>query len=95
MVLALALGNLALCAALFFFEQSGHRRPARPTWGWSRLYQAAGWLLLAIGAAGVVPDGLALPIAYALVFVGVAWESGAAWERAGRLRWRRVTLPDV
>jgi diguanylate cyclase (GGDEF)-like protein len=95
MVLALALGNLALCATLFFFEQSGHRRPALPTWGWSRLYQAAGWLLLAIGAAGVVPEGLALPIAYALVFIGVAWESGAAWERAGRLRWRRVTLPAL
>ena len=34
MVLALALGNLALCATLFFFEQSGHAgRPAVPTWG--------------------------------------------------------------
>jgi diguanylate cyclase (GGDEF)-like protein len=95
MVLALALGNLALCATLFFFEQSGHRRPALPTRSWSRQYQAAGWLLLAIGAAGVVPEGLALPIAYALVFIGVAWESGAAWERAGRLRWRRVTLPAL
>ncbi|WP_198118686.1 GGDEF domain-containing protein [Massilia rhizosphaerae] len=95
MVLALALGNLALCATLFFFEQSVHRRPALPTWSWSRLYQAAGWLLLAIGAAGVVPEGLALPVAYAFVFVGVAWESGAAWERAGRLRWRRITLPAL
>ena len=96
MVLALALGNLALCATLFFFEQSGHAgRPAVPTWGWSRLYQGAGWLLLAIGAAGVVPEGLALPIAYVLVFAGVAWESGAAWERAGRLRWRRATIPAL
>jgi diguanylate cyclase (GGDEF)-like protein len=66
-----------------------------PTWGWSRLYQGAGWLLLAIGAAGVVPEGLALPIAYVLVFAGVAWESGAAWERAGRLRWRRATIPAL
>jgi diguanylate cyclase (GGDEF)-like protein len=96
MVLALALGNLALCATLFFFEQSGHGgRPVVPTWGWSRLYQGAGWLLLAIGAAGVVPEGLALPIAYILVFAGVAWESGAAWERAGRLRWRRATIPAL
>jgi diguanylate cyclase (GGDEF)-like protein len=95
MVLALALGNLALCATLFFFEQSGHKRPTLPTWGWSRLYQGAGWLLLAIGATGVMPEGLALPIAYALVFVGVAWESGAAWERAGRLRWRHVTVPAL
>ena len=95
MVLALALGNLALCATLFFFEQSGQgARPAvLSTWGWARLVQAAGWLLLAIGAVGVVPEGLALPIAYGLVFAGVAWEAGAAWERAGRLRWRRLTAP--
>jgi diguanylate cyclase (GGDEF)-like protein len=95
MVLALALGNLALCATLFFFEQSSHKRPTLPTWGWSRLYQAGGWLLLAIGATGVMPEGLALPIGYTLVFAGVAWESGAAWERAGRLRWRRVTAPAL
>jgi diguanylate cyclase (GGDEF)-like protein len=95
MVLALALGNLALCATLFFFDQSGHGRPTLPTWSWSRLYQAAGWLLLAIGATGVMPEGLALPIAYVLVFAGVAWESGAAWERAGRPRWRRVTVPAL
>jgi len=96
MVLALALGNLALCATLFFFEQSNHGgRPVVPTWGWARLCQGAGWLLLAIGAAGVVPEGLALPIAYVLVFVGVAWEAGAAWERAGRLRWRRAVIPAL
>ena len=96
MVLALALGNLALCATLFFFEQSNHGgRPVVPTWGWARLCQGAGWLLLAIGAVGVVPEGLALPIAYALVFAGVAWEAGAAWERAGRLRWRRAVIPAL
>jgi len=101
MVLALALGNLALCATLFFFEQSsqfagqGGRPAALSTWNVSRLVQAAGWLLLAIGATGVVPEGLALPVAYTLVFGGVAWEAGAAWERAGRLRWRRVTLPAL
>ncbi|NIA56456.1 GGDEF domain-containing protein [Massilia sp. TW-1] len=96
MVLALALGNLALCATLFFFEQSNHGgRPVVPTWGWARLCQGAGWLLLAIGAAGVVPEGLALPIAYVLVFAGVAWEAGAAWERAGRLRWRRAVIPAL
>jgi diguanylate cyclase (GGDEF)-like protein len=96
MVLALALGNLALCATLFFFEQSNHGgRPVVPTWGWARLCQGAGWLLLAIGAAGVVPEGLALPIAYVLVFAGVAWEAGAAWERAGRVRWRRAVIPAL
>ena len=97
MVLALALGNLALCATLFFFEQSTHgTRPAvLSTWGRARLVQAAGWLLLAIGAVGVVPETVALPLAYGLVFLGVAWESGAAWERAGRLRWRRLTAPAL
>jgi diguanylate cyclase (GGDEF)-like protein len=105
MVLALALGNLALCATLFFFEQSsqltgqgigqGARSAVLSTWNRSRLLQAGGWLLLAIGATGVVPEGLALPAAYALVFGGVAWEAGAAWEAAGRLRWRRVTVPAL
>jgi diguanylate cyclase (GGDEF)-like protein len=93
MVLALALGNLALCAALFFFEHVDGRPAALSAWGWGRQYQAAGWLLLAIGAAGVMPEGLAFPVAYGLVFAGVAWECGAQWERAGRAHWRRVVAP--
>jgi len=93
MVLALALGNLALCAALFFFEHVDGRPAALSAWGWGRQYQAAGWLLLAIGAAGIMPEGLAFPVAYGLVFAGVAWEAGAQWERAGRPRWRRVVAP--
>jgi diguanylate cyclase (GGDEF)-like protein len=94
-VLTLALGNLAICAALFFAEpgvDNVHGRPAAlSTWGWSRQLQAAGWLLLAIGASGVVPEHLALPVAYALVFAGVAWEAGALWERGGGRRWRTAT----
>jgi diguanylate cyclase (GGDEF)-like protein len=98
-VLALALGNLAICAALFFFENridsvSG-RSAALSTWGWSRQMQAAGWLLLAIGASGVVPERLALPVAYGLVIAGAAWEAGAWWERAGAPRWRSVVTPAL
>jgi diguanylate cyclase (GGDEF)-like protein len=98
-VLALALGNLAMCAALFFAEQrtdeAGGRPEALTVWGWSRQMQAAGWLLLAIGASGVVPERLALPLAYGLVIAGVAWEAGALWERAGSRRWRSVTTPAL
>jgi diguanylate cyclase (GGDEF)-like protein len=93
MVLALALGNLALCATLFFFEHADGRPAAPSTWGAARQAQAGGWLLLAIAAGGVVPEGLALPLAYCLLFAGVAWEAGALWERAGRRRWRRVLGP--
>jgi diguanylate cyclase (GGDEF)-like protein len=93
MVLALALGNLTLCATLFFFEQASGRPAALSTWGWGRQYQAAGWLLLALGGSGVVPETLALPLAYALLFAGVAWEAGALWERAGKARWRRAMAP--
>jgi hypothetical protein len=93
MVLALALGNLALSATLFFFDDADGRPAALSAWGWARQLQAGGWLLLALGAVGVVPEALALPAAYALVFGGVAWEAGALWERAGRLRWRRVIAP--
>nr|WP_314540928.1 GGDEF domain-containing protein [uncultured Massilia sp.] len=93
MVLALALGNLALCATLFFFEHAEGRPAALSPWGWARQVQAAAWLLLAIAAGGVVPEGLALPVAYALLFAGVAWEAGALWERAGKRRWRRAFVP--
>ena len=89
MVLALALGNLALSGTLFFFEDADGRPAALSAWGWARQLQAGGWMLLALGAVGVVPEALALPVAYALVFGGVAWEAGALWERAGRPRWRR------
>ena len=94
-VLALALGNLAICAALFFFEHGDGRPAALSTWGWSRQMQAAGWLLLAIGGVNVVPERLALPVAYGLVIAGVAWEAGALWERAGGRRWRRFTTPAL
>lgn len=93
MVLALALGNLALCATLFFFEHAEGRPAALSPWGWARQVQAAAWLLLAIAAGGVVPEGLALPVTYALLFAGVAWEAGALWERAGKRRWRRAFVP--
>jgi diguanylate cyclase (GGDEF)-like protein len=98
-VLALALGNLAICAALFFFEHridhAGGRPAALSTWSWSRQMQAAGWLLLAIGASGVVPERLALPVSYGLVIAGVAWEAGALWQRAGGRRWRGVATPAL
>ncbi len=98
-VLVLALGNLAFCAALFFAEQRQDAAPGRPealtTWGWSRQMQAAGWLLLAIGGANVVPERLALPIAYGLVIAGVAWEAGALWERGGSRGWRKLTAPAL
>jgi diguanylate cyclase (GGDEF)-like protein len=93
MVLALALGNLALCATLFFFEQASGRPVALSAWGRGRIVQTAGWLLLALGGSGVLPEALALPLAYALLFAGVAWEAGALWERAGKARWRRVMAP--
>jgi diguanylate cyclase (GGDEF)-like protein len=93
MALALALANLALAASLFFFDVGAGRPEALSTWGMSRLLQGAAWLLLCLGAAGAVPDALALPGGYTLLFGGVALEAGALWEAAGRVRWRRVLYP--
>jgi diguanylate cyclase (GGDEF)-like protein len=93
MALALALANLALAASLFFFDVGAGRPEALSTWGTSRLLQGAAWLLLCLGAAGAVPDPLALPGGYTLLFGGVALEAGALWEAAGRARWRRVLYP--
>lgn len=93
MVFVLALGNLALCAALFFFESGSHKAPSLSTWAISRQCQAAGWLLLYFRGSGVAPDLISFPIGYGLLFAGVALEAGSLWEVAGRPRWRRFVYP--
>lgn len=90
--LVLALGNIALCASLFFFDYGAARSAVTATWSLARQCQAGAWLLFALAGSGVVPEPLALPLGNALLFAGVALESGAFWESAGRLRWRRPTV---
>jgi diguanylate cyclase (GGDEF)-like protein len=90
--MVLALGNLALCFALFFYDYGAPRAPALVAWSLARQCQAGAWLLLALSASGVFPEPLALPLGYALLFAGVALEAGAFWESAGRTRWRRPTF---
>jgi len=92
MVLVLALGNLALCALLTFFDHGTARPPALGVWALARQVQAGAWTLLALGGASVLPEPLALPAGFALLFAGVAIEAGAGWEEAGRDGWRQPTL---
>ena len=97
LVLALALGNLSLCAALFFFEQqqstsgaaAGSARTA--TWSRAKLFQAVAWTLLYL--RGTLPDFLTIPFANALLFTGFALDASALWEQAGRRVWRRYLVP--
>ena len=93
MVFALALGNLSLCAALFFYEFERKRSLAMSSWAVARQLQAAAWLLLYFRGNGLVPDPIAIPAGYALLFGGVALESGALWQAAERPRWRHVMYP--
>ena len=93
LVFALALGNVTLCAALFFYQYESGKSPSLSIWSISKQCQAAAWLLLYFRGNSLVPDPVALPIGSAVLFVGVALESGALWEGAGRLGWRRVTYP--
>lgn len=93
MVLVLALGNLALCSTLFFFDYGAPRAPALASWGLSKQVQAAAWVLLALGGARVVPEALALPAGWALLIGGVALESGSLWEMARKPGWRRAMVP--
>lgn len=93
LVFALALGNVTLCAALFFYQYESGKSHALSIWSVSKQCQAAAWLLLYFRGNGVVPDPVSIPIGYAVLFVGVALESGALWEGAGRTHWRRVTYP--
>ena len=92
MLLALALGNLSLCAALFFFEYERKRSLVLSTWTIAKQCQGAAWLLLYLRSAGVVPDPVAILLGYSLLFTGVAFEAGALWEAFDRAQWRRATL---
>jgi diguanylate cyclase (GGDEF)-like protein len=92
MLFALALGNLALCAALFFFEYERKKSLTLSTWAIAKQCQAAAWLLLYFRGSGVVPDPISIPLGYSMLFAGVALEAGALWEMAERPQWRRPTL---
>jgi diguanylate cyclase (GGDEF)-like protein len=93
MVFALALGNLSLCAALFFFEYDRKKSLMLSTWAIAKQCQAAAWLLLYFRGSGVIPDPISIPAGYSILFVGVALEAGALWEAADRPLWRRTMLP--
>lgn len=95
MVFVLALGNLVLCAVLFFFGAGSGKSPALATWSYARQCQAAGWLLLYFGGSGAAPDLVAIPLGYAWLIAGVALEAGSLWEASGRLRWRRTMYPAL
>ena len=92
MLFVLALGNLSLCAVLFFFEYEHRKSLSLSTWTVARQCQAAAWMLLYLRGSGVVPDPISIPLGYGLLFTGVAFEAGALWEAAGRSEWRRPTL---
>ncbi|MEC5160433.1 diguanylate cyclase (GGDEF)-like protein [Janthinobacterium sp. CG_23.3] len=93
LVLALALGNLSLCAGLFFFGYGRAASPGLSTWSAAKQCQAVAWLLLYF--RGIIPDFLSIPVGSALLFAGVALDAGASWEAAGRGGWRRVVLPAL
>lgn len=93
LVLALALGNLSLCAALFFFEYESKKSLSLSTWAVAKQLQAAAWFLLYF--RGVLPDMLTGPLANVLLFAGMALDAGALWEAAGRPGWRRLLLPAL
>jgi len=93
LVLALALGNLSLCAALFFFEYESKKSLTLSTWAVAKQCQAVAWFLLYF--RGVVPEWLSGPVAMAVLLAGFALDAGALWEAAGKPGWRRVLLPGL
>ncbi|HAT29796.1 MAG TPA: GGDEF domain-containing protein [Janthinobacterium sp.] len=93
LVLALALGNLSLCATLFFYQYGNLKPRALSTWTLAKQCQATAWFLLYF--RGLIPDFLALPAGSALLLAGVALDAGALWEAAGRGGWRRFMPPAL
>lgn len=93
LVLALALGNLSLCAALFFFEYERKQSLTLSTWAIAKQCQAVAWFLLYF--RGVLPELLGGPVANALLLAGLAFDAGALWEAYGRLAWRKYLYPAL
>ncbi|MEG0880833.1 MAG: hypothetical protein RSH52_06145 [Janthinobacterium sp.] len=93
LVLALALGNLSLCAALFFFEYERKKSLSMSTWAVAKQCQAVAWCLLYF--RGVLPDFLSILLGNSLLFAGMALDAGALWQAAGRGGWRRYVLPAL
>ena len=93
LVLALALGNLSLCAALFFFEYERKKSFAMSTWALAKQCQAIAWCLLYL--RGVLPDFLSILLGNSLLFAGMALDAGALWQAAGKSGWRRRLLPAL
>jgi diguanylate cyclase (GGDEF)-like protein len=97
LVLALALGNLSLCAALFFYQREarhgGLAVAGHATWTAAKQCQAVAWGLLYL--RGTLPDFLTIPLANAVLFAGFALDASALWEQAGRRVWRRYLLPAL
>ena len=93
LVLALALGNLSLCAALFFFEYERKKSLSMSTWAVAKQCQAVAWCLLYF--RGVLPDFLSILLGNSLLFAGMALDAGALWQAAGRSGWRRYVLPAL
>jgi diguanylate cyclase (GGDEF)-like protein len=93
LVLALALGNLSLCAALFFFEYESKKSLTLSTWALAKQCQAVAWFLLYF--RGVVPEWLSGPAAMAVLLAGFALDAGALWAAGGKPGWRRILLPAL
>ena len=91
MVLALALGNLSLCAALFFYEYENRKRLSMSTWAVAKQVQAVAWLLLYL--RGMTPELFTIALGNVVLFAGVALDAAALWELTGRRIWKRWLLP--
>ncbi|HZX28398.1 MAG TPA: GGDEF domain-containing protein [Telluria sp.] len=95
LLFALALGNLTLCAALFFYKYEQPKSPAMSVWALSKQLQAGAWLLLFFYGSGVLPPLATVLGGYLLLFAGLAAEAGALWQAADRQGWRRRMLPAL
>jgi diguanylate cyclase (GGDEF)-like protein len=91
LILMLALGNMTLSAALYFFDYGNKKSAAMATWLVAKQCQALAWLLFYFRSQ--IPDVLSNPLANALLFGGIALEAGAMWESADHHGWRRILLP--
>ncbi len=91
LMIAVAIGNLALALLLAAVARGNSLAYAGRLWGIAKLGEGAGFLL--IGLRDHIPDTLSIPVANAILITGFVFELAATWELLRIPHWRRLVLP--
>jgi diguanylate cyclase (GGDEF)-like protein len=91
LMIAVALGNLALAVLLAAVARGNALAFSGRLWGVAKFGLGLGFLL--IGLRGVIPDLVSIPIANVILVTGFIFEFAATWELLHLRYWRKAMAP--